>query len=105
MLKSAIQSLTSESMGGSNMPGRELCLMDILAVYEKYRSCNNWVRSYRQRAEQRDVTHETIRDACTRRLGLNVAEFKQLLRHPEKLREHLCGCFPDLEPMIENAVR
>lgn len=48
-------------------------------------------------------TH-TVEDACTRRIGLNTAEFRILLNHRHELSVHLSNQFPDYSAVIHRII-
>ena len=76
-------------------------LIDVLAVVANYRHHRDWVRAYQQRAREKDVARETIRDACTRRQELNTTEFCRLLDQPQELRQHLVSRYPGFAHQID----
>lgn len=76
-------------------------LVDVLAVVANYRRHKDWVRAYERHAKEKGVARETIRDACTRRLNLNTAEFRRLLDRPQGLREYLTTRFPQFARQID----
>ena len=51
-------------------------------------------------AKKRGIHPATVRDKCTRRLGLTASQFKKLLKDKEKLRTFLIKKFPDRKNII-----
>jgi hypothetical protein len=49
-------------------------------------------------------SEHTIPNACTRLIGLNTRQFKDLLRDPPRLAEHLISVYPANERTIRKRI-
>ena len=83
-----------------------LGLIQVIEVYQEAHrnqvSYNDAVKIVAQRRSLKSV--HTIYDACTRRIGINTNQFKQLLQDKSQLRKHLISQYPDYESYIISAL-
>ena len=74
----------------------------VILVFERRKSYNEAIKIV---ASNRNVRKQTIIDKCTRRIGLNTAEFKTLLQDKNKLESFLLRIFPQDSEIIVNRLK
>ena len=50
------------------------------------------------------AAYQTVRDACTRRIGVDTAKFRKLLENKPQLINHLSNCFPEYSDEIRKGI-
>ena len=59
--------------------------------------------AFNEIAKEKNVHVSTVRDACTRRIGLNIAQFREYLDEPEEFKSFLIKQFPNSKDIIEKS--
>jgi len=57
--------------------------------------------AFKEVAIKKGVDPRTVRDSCTRRIGLNIEQFKEYLENPEEFKSYLSKQFPSQKDAIK----
>jgi predicted transport protein len=101
--QSAQKSSQAELESNEDIPQK---LMNVLLMYEEMvNNQKSYVEAYKELTRRRGLRSEhTIPDSCTRGLGLNTKEFKELVRDSDQLAAVLADRFPEHKEYISEII-
>jgi len=76
-------------------------LLKVLFIARLIREGTPSTKAFQDVSKQFNVGQGTVRDACTRRLGLNTKQFLKLVQDKPRLRALLKEKYPDYQDIID----
>jgi hypothetical protein len=79
-------------------------LEEILEVYSFMKNGKTYTEACKEVAKKRSISEGTVRDKCTRQLGLNTEEFNRIIKNKDEFATLLSQKFPKHKEYIEQKV-
>jgi len=79
-------------------------LRQVLDVAESVFKGEELTKAFKKVAKQHDIVESSVRDKCTRQLGIDTDKFKKLIQDKNRLKTFLIEKYPDHEDLINRTL-